>query len=185
MGRVAAVTRWVNPLGATSSVTLERYMRHETVNRRIGSNADSRHLPDEDVSMTRFDSPDAVEAAFYAAFASMDLSAMGDLWAETPRPVCVHPGGDLLEGRTAVLRSWTEILTGAERPDLRFRVIQRTWRDDLAVHLTEEQIRPANSRASHTRILATNVFQRTPEGWRLTAPAARDTSVVSQPPHIH
>jgi ketosteroid isomerase-like protein len=119
--------------------------------------------------MRRFESPDEAEAAFYDAFLATDLALMGAVWTEEPAPVCVHPGGDLLQGRTAVLRSWSEIFTGAERPDLRYRVIQRTQREDLAVHLTEERIRPRGSSQSHARILATNLFQRTAAGWRLSA----------------
>jgi ketosteroid isomerase-like protein len=144
--------------------------------------------------MTRFENPDEAEAAFYAAFLSTDLALMGKVWAEEPAPICVHPGGDLLQGRTAVLRSWREIFTGAERPDLHYQVIQRTHREDLAVHLTEERIRPRGSSQSPTRILATNLFQRTAEGWRLTAHhaslplvdrATKRDPARSPPPQIH
>ncbi|EGV16882.1 YybH family protein [Thiocapsa marina] len=119
--------------------------------------------------MSRFQTPDAVEASFYAAFQTLDIALMGAVWAEEPSPVCVHPGGDLLQGRGAVLQSWREVLTGAERPELHFRVIQRTATDGLAVHLVEELIRPSRSREEPNRILATNVYRQTAEGWRMTA----------------
>lgn len=119
--------------------------------------------------MSRFLTPDVVEAAFYAAFQTLDIALMGAVWAEEPSPVCVHPGGDLLQGRSEVLSSWREVLTGAERPELHFRVIQRTATDGLAVHLVEELIRPSRSREEPNRILATNVYRQTAEGWRMTA----------------
>lgn len=119
--------------------------------------------------MSRFQIPDEVEAAFYAAFQTLDITLMGAVWAEVPSPVCVHPGGDLLQGRGEVLNSWREVLTGAERPDLQYRVIQRTAAEGLAVHLVEELIRPSRSREEPNRILATNVYRQTGEGWRMTA----------------
>jgi hypothetical protein len=119
--------------------------------------------------MTRFTTPDEAEAAFYVAFEALDLSLMGLVWDDGPTIVCVHPGSDLLQGRSKVLRSWTEILTGAERPEIRFNLIQRTLVDGLAVHLVEELIRPGRSRDEPNRILATNIYQRTDRGWRMTA----------------
>jgi hypothetical protein len=119
--------------------------------------------------VSRFQTPDAVEASFYTAFQTLDIALMGAVWAEQPSPVCVHPGGDLLQDRSEVLRSWREILTGAERPELHYRVIQRTASEGLAVHLVEELIRPSRSREEPNRILATNVYGKTAEGWRMTA----------------
>jgi uncharacterized protein (TIGR02246 family) len=119
--------------------------------------------------MSRFQTPDAVEAAFYAAFQTLDIALMGAVWTEDSSPVCLHPGGDLLQGRGEILNSWREILTGAERPDLHYRVIQRTAAEGLAVHLVEELIRPSRSREEPNRILATNVYRHTAEGWQMTA----------------
>ena len=119
--------------------------------------------------MSRFQTPDEAEAAFYAAFETLDIALMGAVWAEQPSPVCVHPGGDLLQERSEVLSSWREILTGAERPELHYRVIQRSASEGLAVHLVEELIRPSRSREEPNRILATNVYRKTAEGWRMTA----------------
>jgi uncharacterized protein (TIGR02246 family) len=119
--------------------------------------------------MSRFQTPDEVEAAFYAAFRTLDIALMGAVWAEQPSPVCVHPGGDLLQGRIEVLNSWREVMTGAERPELHYRVIRRTATDGLAVHLVEELIRPSRSREEPNRILATNVYRQAEDGWRMTA----------------
>jgi hypothetical protein len=119
--------------------------------------------------MSRFQTPDEVEAAFYAAFETLDIALMGAVWSEQPSPVCVHPGGDLLQGRSEVLRSWREVLTGAECPELHYRVIQRTTTEGLAVHLVEELIRPSRSREEPNRILATNLYRQSAEGWRMTA----------------
>jgi hypothetical protein len=119
--------------------------------------------------MQELTTPDEAEAAFYTAFETTDLALMGTVWSDEPSVVCVHPGSDLLRGRTEVLRSWADILNGAERPEIRYRLIQRTVSHELAVHLVEELIRPGGSREEPNRILATNVYLNTSKGWRMTA----------------
>jgi ketosteroid isomerase-like protein len=119
---------------------------------------------------SRFSTPEAVEHAFYQAFQELDATLMGEVWSDLPETVCVHPGGDLLQGRATVLQSWAEIFASADRPSLVHRTLQVSGDGDLAVHLVEELIRPgrgAETRAS--RVLATNVYRRGRDGWRLLA----------------
>jgi hypothetical protein len=47
--------------------------------------------------------------ALYAAIASGDLRAMDGLWARDEPVLCIHPGGPPLQGRIAVMASWSEI----------------------------------------------------------------------------
>ena len=52
-------------------------------------------------------------AAFYAAFESLDPDAMAAVWA-TEEPVrCVHPGWPMIAGRESVLESWSRIFDNA------------------------------------------------------------------------
>ena len=53
--------------------------------------------------------------AFYAAFAERDLEAMGELWASDADVACMHPGWPVLEGRDAVMESWSRILSNPIR----------------------------------------------------------------------
>jgi ketosteroid isomerase-like protein len=115
------------------------------------------------------DSSEATESAFYAAFAKCDIAAMQQLWVQAENTVCVHPGGPLLRGNTEILQSWSEILSNSSKPDIRYREIQRLASGDLAIHTVEELIRPAESEESPTRVIATNVYINTPEGWRILA----------------
>lgn len=131
--------------------------------------------------MHRYSTADEVETAFYTAFAATDIELMGEVWIEGPGAVCVHPGGDLLSGRTAVLRSWADILAGAQIPEIRYRVIQRLGSDRVAVHLVEELIRPSRSREAPNRVLATNVYQRDPDGWRMAAHHASLPMIAARP----
>ena len=113
--------------------------------------------------------PDGAEAAFYAAFAATDLTAMDLVWQDGEDVVCVHPGGDLLRGKTAVMQSWVEILGGASPPRIDCRLLHRIVAPDLEIHLVEESIRASGDPdTTSNRVIATNVYARGASGWHLT-----------------
>ena len=115
----------------------------------------------------KFGSPEDGERAFYHAFSQCDTQAMGQVWAEDG-VICIHPGGTLLQGRTAVLQSWAQILTGASKPSVRIQTISRLKHGDLAVHVVEEHITPGSgSSGPGSLILATNVFRLIDGAWYL------------------
>ncbi len=117
---------------------------------------------------TSLDSPEATEAAFYRAFAATDLAAMARLWLSGEEALCIHPGGDLLAGATAVLESWRQIFSGAAAPTVQHRLLHRTTAAGLSIHLVEERIGPSGAEAERlTRVIATNVYRQTPNGWRI------------------
>jgi len=114
-----------------------------------------------------FSTPEAVEAAFYAAFCACDIQAMDLVWART-EVICIHPGSTALVGRNVVLRSWKNILMDAEPPHLHIKVISRIVSDKLAVHVVEEHIAPVAGAAGITSVvLATNIYRHEEDGWRM------------------
>ena len=114
-----------------------------------------------------FSTPEAVEAAFYAAFCSCDLKAMNMVWGRT-EVICIHPGSTALVGRNVVLRSWRNILMDAEPPHLHIEVISRIVCDKLAVHVVEEHIMPvAGAPGTTSVVLATNIYRHEEDGWRM------------------
>lgn len=120
------------------------------------------------MSETEFATPEQAEAAFYRAFEELDLDLMRRVWGTGTQIVCLHPGGDLVVGIQQVLDSWRRILQGARPPSLVFRLIQAQGDDATRVHLVEELIRPAGDTGSEpNRVLATNVYRRERDGWRL------------------
>lgn len=52
----------------------------------------------------------AANEAFYAAFSRGDLTAMSKLWATEAMVTCAHPGMQILQGRDAVMKSWSALL---------------------------------------------------------------------------
>lgn len=112
---------------------------------------------------------EAAEAAFYGAFAATDLAAMAGIWSSSHPVVCVHPGGEPLMGREAVMQSWAEILTGVAPPRISHQLIERHAGPDLEVRIVEERIQAGGQPAGpENRVIATNVYVREDGGWRLS-----------------
>lgn len=103
----------------------------------------------------------AANAAFYAAFAHRDLTAMDELWAREARVACLHPGWEPLLGRNAVLTSWRRILLGGGAPpSIRCELPQACLAGEAAWVICAEVV-PGGVLA------ATNVFVRERGHWRL------------------
>jgi ketosteroid isomerase-like protein len=114
----------------------------------------------------------AVNAAFYAAFETADLDAMRDLWLDDPETLCVHPGALPLRGTPAISRSWALIM--ANTPYIQFFLtdVEVSVLDGVASVTCTENVLTGDERTGPdsfggARAVATNVFVRTSEGWRL------------------
>jgi len=106
------------------------------------------------------------ETAFYAAFEAADLQRMMAVWDEDDNIVCVHPMGARLQGRDQVAQSWMRIFR--QGASMRFRIseLQRSADDGMAVHVLYENI-SVDAREGESIAIATNVYRRTPAGWRM------------------
>jgi ketosteroid isomerase-like protein len=115
-----------------------------------------------------FATPEAAQEAFYAAFAATDFAAMAKVWRDDPDTLCIHPGGGLLKGTTAVMQSWMEIFSAAQPPTIDIEPVTGMTSGDLAVRVLVELIRPNGQLSeSATRVLATNVFRFMDGSWLL------------------
>jgi ketosteroid isomerase-like protein len=107
-------------------------------------------------------------ARFYRAFETLDIAEMDRVWAHGEHVQCVHPGWPLLSGWDAVRTSWETIF--ANTAEMRFTVsdVRAVVGVDLAwVTCTENILSDVAGRVSVTAILATNLFERGRDGWRL------------------
>ncbi|MGZ0190189.1 MAG: nuclear transport factor 2 family protein [Alphaproteobacteria bacterium] len=116
----------------------------------------------------------AANQAFYNAFAAGDMDAMNAAWAEQAPVACAHPGAPLLVGRVTVLESWASILNAGARPEvLCFKP---------HVHLLERAAyvtcyeRLGGERGA--TLLATNIFAKEGEAWRMVHHHASPTPVT-------
>ena len=114
-----------------------------------------------------FATPDEAETAFYDAFERANLSAMMAVWAETDDVVCVHPHGPRLVGFEAVRESWVQIF--ANGATLRVRPTQQRRIDgqSVAVRAVLEQVASTAENSPISSVVATNVYELTPGGWRM------------------
>lgn len=107
-------------------------------------------------------------AGFYRAFETLDIAEMDRVWAHGDHVRCVHPGWPLLCGWDAVRSSWRRIFDSTA--EMRFSLSDVTVNvaGDLAwVTCTENILSEVGDRVSVTTLHATNLFERTPAGWRL------------------
>jgi ketosteroid isomerase-like protein len=116
------------------------------------------------------DDAEVVEAnaRFYGAFEALDLAEMDSVWAHGEHVRCVHPGWPLLSGWDTVRASWERIF--ANTAEMRFTLsdVHAVVGADLAwVTCTENILSDVGGRVSVTTILATNLFERGVDGWRL------------------
>ncbi|MCX7218397.1 MAG: SgcJ/EcaC family oxidoreductase [Burkholderiales bacterium] len=111
-------------------------------------------------------SADELEAAFYDAISRADLEAFMELWAEDEEIVCIHPGAPRLIGHAAIRASWETIF---ERGSLQIHAIQLHAMHNMftAVHSVIEEMPPKQGVAQDLHIVATNVYVKTPQGWRI------------------
>lgn len=108
------------------------------------------------------------ESAFYDAIERGDLEAMMAVWADEEEIVCVHPGWPRLTGQDQVREGWRRIFSG---PRMRVQVSQLVSASAMMVevHSVHEMISVAGEKAASGPVVATNVYQRTAEGWRMIA----------------
>ena len=129
------------------------------------------------MSMT-FETPDDVEAAFYAAFSSADIEAMKQVWADSAQAVCVHPMSAPLYGFAAIFESWSNILgNGGGR--IAHQTLYRRLEGNLAIHGIEERL--SLPQGVEARMHATHVYVNEPKaGWKLLIHHASPLPVPSQ-----
>jgi hypothetical protein len=110
--------------------------------------------------------------AFYRAFSERDLAAMEALWSHRSPVACVHPGWNALTDREAVMASWAGILRSPSAPRVRCL--------DPTVYVTGKTAFVVCYEAIRGGFLvATNIFAREDEGWRILHHQAGQTA---QPP---
>jgi ketosteroid isomerase-like protein len=113
------------------------------------------------------DTARAAEDAFYRAIEGNDVTGIMRVWADDDAIVCVHPLGPALSGRAAVQDSWQAICRAGQK--LSFNVVDIHYEEsaDLAIHVVREEITMEATTKKYAAMIATNVFRRTGEGWRM------------------
>ena len=132
--------------------------------------------------------PDEVEAAFYEALQNADITQLMACWADEDDIVCVHPGGPRLVGAAAIRAAFEAMFAnGAVRahPE-RLRKVESLG---AALHNVLERVDLVTAEGTqHAWVVATNVYFKTAQGWRLVAhhasPGRSEVAEVSQPAQL-
>lgn len=112
--------------------------------------------------------PDDIEAAFYEALRTADLDALMACWADEDDIVCIHPGGARVSGVSAVRAAFDAIFVHGGGIQVRAESIRRMDSVGGAVHSVLERVEVMSADGPlQAHVLATNVYLRTPQGWRL------------------
>jgi ketosteroid isomerase-like protein len=120
---------------------------------------------------------DAVTAAnqeLYEAFEVADLDRMAAVWDDADDVRCIHPGWPALVGKPRVMRSWTVLMANTGYIQFFLTNVSAAVDGDVAVVTCEENILTGEGEGSgleglrgSQKVLATNVFRRRTDGWRL------------------
>lgn len=115
-----------------------------------------------------FETADEAETVFYDAIGKADIETVMSLWADDEEIVCIHPGAPRLIGHAAIRGSWEQIF---EQGPVHIRPVQAhvTRNVMTSVHNIIEEVHRTSSRPKDIHILATNVYMKTPLGWRLVS----------------
>ena len=133
-------------------------------------------------------SADEVESAFYDALHNGDLAQLMACWADEDDIVCVHPGGPRLVGADAIRQAFEQMFAqGSIRA-----TPERLRRIDAlgaAVHNVLERVDQDTAEGVRRAwVVATNVYLKTPQGWRLVAhhasPGRSEVAEVTQPAQL-
>ena len=116
---------------------------------------------------------EAVKAAnqrFYDAFGALDIDSMESAWENSDRSLCVHPGWSPLVGWDSIRESWQNIFDHATLMHFNLQYVNVAIEGDCAwVTCVENITSVLQGRANNFGVLATNIFVRTAQGWRMTA----------------
>lgn len=128
-----------------------------------------------------YPTPQDAEAAFYEALERGDLDAMMNVWADEEEIYCIHPGGARLVGHASIREAFRQIFTSGQRMQVQVGHQIQTHGMMLAIHCVHEFISvPGQGRAANPMV-ATNVYQRTGNGWRMVAHHASPAPALERP----
>lgn len=132
---------------------------------------------------------DDTEAAFYEALQNGDIEKVMACWGDEDDIVCVHPGGARLLGPAAIRASFEAMFShGTIRAQA--EKVRQVEAMSASVHSVLERIDVLTEEGPrHAYVIATNVYHKTAQGWRLVAHHAspgtpRDLQEASEMPTV-
>jgi ketosteroid isomerase-like protein len=133
---------------------------------------------------------DETEAAFYEAMQLGDIDKLMACWADEDDIVCVHPGGPRLVGALAI-RSGFEAMFSHGTIRAHIEHVRRVQTLSVSIHSVLERVEVLTANGpAQAYVIATNVYLKTAQGWRLVAHhaspgTAQEVPQSDSPPVLH
>ena len=115
----------------------------------------------------RFTTPEDAEAAFYAAFEARDPDTMMSVWAGDDSIACVHPLTAPLNGRAAVAAGWRSMFEAAGQFRVQAELAHEMREVTHVIRIVREYLIIGEETEPRPPILATNVYRKDTDGWRM------------------
>ncbi|MBS0392401.1 MAG: nuclear transport factor 2 family protein [Comamonadaceae bacterium] len=113
--------------------------------------------------------PDELETAFYDALRAGDVERVMACWADEDEIVCIHPGGPRLVGQAAIRTAFAAMLRHGGL-GVQAQRLMRVQALASSVHSVLEHVSVMLPDGPRDAVVcATNVYHKTPRGWRLVA----------------
>ena len=117
--------------------------------------------------MAPLGSPDEIEQQFYEALQRGDIERLMAVWSDDEDISCVHPGGPRVVGTLAIRAAFDAMFSNGS-----IRAVPQQVRKveslTSVVHNVLERIEVLTQGGpAHAYVLATNVYHRTAQGWRM------------------
>jgi ketosteroid isomerase-like protein len=132
---------------------------------------------------------DDIEAAFYEALQSGDIEKLMACWGDEDDIVCVHPGGARLVGPAAIRATFDAMFSNGTINAQAIKV-RKVETMSASVHSVLERIEVLTDEGPrHAYVIATNVYHKSAQGWRMVAHHAspgtpREMQEVSETPTV-
>ena len=112
----------------------------------------------------------AANQRFYDAFNTLDIERMAEVWENSERALCVHPGWTPIVGWQTIRESWERIFDNANLMQFSVRYLNVVVQGDFGcVTCVEGVTSVVQGRAANFSTFATNIFARHPGGWKMIA----------------
>lgn len=126
-------------------------------------------MPKPKVPPASIGNADDIEAAFYEALQSGDIEKLMACWGDEDDIVCVHPGGARLVGAGAIRASFDAMFSNGSIRAHAIKV-RKVEAMSASVHSVLERIEVLTDEGPrHAFVIATNVYHKTAQGWRMMA----------------
>ena len=129
-----------------------------------------------------YPTPEAAESAFYAAFEARTLDAMMAVWADDDGIACVHPLTAPLNGRVAVAAGWRSMFEAAGQFRVQIELAHAMRAPGQVIRIVREYLVIGEETEPRPPILATNVYRKDADGWRMVLHHASPLQVGGTPP---